>query len=155
MNSRRLAIVLVLIIAFSVTPTILLADTWNQATTITFDQPVKIPGQVLPAGTYWFILADSSSNRNIVQIFSADRSVLFATLFTVPSQRFEASGRTLLTLAESPYGEQQAILKWFYPGETIGHEFIYSRHEKEELSRNLHQNLVTEPAESPTTEDGR
>ena len=31
----------------------------NQATKLTFNQPVEIPGHVLPAGTYWFVVAGS------------------------------------------------------------------------------------------------
>jgi hypothetical protein len=130
------------------------ADTWNQETTITFSEPVEIPGQVLPAGTYWFVLADSTSNRNIVRIFSADKSLLYATLYTVPSERREPSDDTILTFADSPSGEHEAILTWFYPGQTTGHEFIYSKRENEELSRNVHQNVVTEPAEFSTYADG-
>jgi len=34
-------------------------DQSNQATELTFSEPVEIPGVVLPAGTYWFtIMAD-------------------------------------------------------------------------------------------------
>ena len=35
------------------------ADTWDQLTKVTFSGPVEIPGQVLPAGTYWLKLLDS------------------------------------------------------------------------------------------------
>ena len=34
------------------------ADEQNQFTTFTFNKPVEIPGQILPAGTYLFKLAD-------------------------------------------------------------------------------------------------
>jgi hypothetical protein len=50
------------------------ADEWNKRTVLTFSQPVEIPGRVLPAGTYTFMLADSMSDRHIVQIFNADGS---------------------------------------------------------------------------------
>ena len=33
------------------------ADTRDQLTKVTFSQPIEIPGQVLPAGTYWFEVA--------------------------------------------------------------------------------------------------
>ncbi len=32
------------------------ADESDQATKVTFDQPVQVPGRVLPAGTYGFVL---------------------------------------------------------------------------------------------------
>jgi hypothetical protein len=44
------------------------ADELDQASKITFSQPVQIPGHVLPAGTYWFVLADLASSRNVVHI---------------------------------------------------------------------------------------
>jgi len=42
------------------------ADGRNQKTVFSFTNPVEIPGQVLPAGTYVFKLLDSPSNRHIV-----------------------------------------------------------------------------------------
>ena len=69
------------------------ADEWDQMTKLNFSQPVEIPGAVLPAGTYWFVLADSQSDRDIIQIFSADWSTICATVFcTVPSPGKRSSG---------------------------------------------------------------
>ena len=51
------------------------ADDWNQKTIFTFSGPVEIPGQALTAGTYVFKLADSQTNRNIVQ--NGGAAVLF------------------------------------------------------------------------------
>ena len=88
---------------------------------------------MLPAGTYWFAVVDDDSFRNLVQVYSADWSVLYATLLTVPSDRNESSGETTLTFAERSYSKPQAILTWFYPGEETGHEFIYPKNEEKEL----------------------
>ena len=49
------------------------ADQWNKETKLTFSAPVQIPGQVLPAGSYVFKLADSQADRHIVQIFTEDQ----------------------------------------------------------------------------------
>ena len=110
------------------------ADEWNQETILTFSQPVEIPGQILPAGTYRFILFGSSSDRNIVQVFSSDWSKLYATLYTVPSERQEPTGETAIRFAERPSDQPEAITTWFYPGEITGHEFIYWGKEKSELA---------------------
>ena len=48
------------------------ADEDNELTILTFSQPVQVPGRILPAGTYEFVLANSQSNRDIVRIFNAD-----------------------------------------------------------------------------------
>ena len=49
------------------------ADAWNKKTILKFNQPVEVPGHVLTPGTYVFQLADSSADRNVVQIFSEDK----------------------------------------------------------------------------------
>ncbi len=66
------------------------ADEWNKATILTFSEPVEIPGRVLPAGTYQFKLFDSTSNRNIVQVFDGMECIC-----TRPSWRFQAIGPSL------------------------------------------------------------
>jgi hypothetical protein len=38
------------------------AGVYDRATKLTFNQPVQIPGRVLPAGTYWFLLANTPSS---------------------------------------------------------------------------------------------
>jgi hypothetical protein len=148
MHQRRLfAIALFLIMAFSISVPMMRADGSNQQTKLRFRKSVEIPGRTLPAGTYWFVLVDSNAFRNIVQIFSEDRSLLYATLYTVPSERPRASNETILTFAERPYSEPAAILTWFYPGATGGHEFIYPKTEERELSRDLHQEVVAQTGE--------
>ena len=65
----------------------------NESTKVTFSAPIQIPGQVLPAGTYLFQQADDNSDLNLVQIFNADRTVLYATLQTVSTERIGADRR--------------------------------------------------------------
>ena len=63
------------------------ADEHDKLTYFTFSGPVQIPGQTLAAGTYMFKLADSPSNRHIVQVFNKDGSKLYATILAIPDQR--------------------------------------------------------------------
>ena len=56
------------------------ADDWVQKTKLKFDQPIEIPGRVLPAGTYWFTLQDGQFDHNLVRIFSAEWSKVEATV---------------------------------------------------------------------------
>src|SRR6266550_9624566 len=60
------------------------ADEWDKKTIVTFSAPVEVPGKVLPAGTYVFKLLDSTSNRNIVQIYDKDEKRLLATMLAIP-----------------------------------------------------------------------
>jgi hypothetical protein len=104
------------------------ADESNKLTYITFSQAVAILGQVLPAGTYTFRLADSSSDRHIVQIFNRSGSQLIATIMAVPDYRLTPADDTVITFnnqGDRPAGTPPAIAHWFYPGDTDGQEFVY------------------------------
>jgi hypothetical protein len=122
------------------------ADESDQATKITFSQPVQIPGKVLPAGTYLFKLVNSDSDLNIVQIFNADRTVLYATLQTIPTDRPEPAGHTVVAFAEQGTGQPDALLKWFYPGRDTGNEFVYPQHQEKELAQDKQQTIVADQA---------
>lgn len=58
----------------------------TEQTKITIDTPKQIPDKVLPAGTYTLELADDET-PDIVRTFNADRTVVEATLNTVPAER--------------------------------------------------------------------
>ena len=123
------------------------ADESDQATKITFSQPIQIPGQILPAGTYSFKLLDSNSDPNVVEIFNSDQTHLYATLQTVATEREDPTGDTALTLAEQGAGRPDALLKWFYPGRETGHEFVYSEQQEKQLAQDTQQTIV---ANQPT-----
>ena len=118
------------------------ADESDQSTTINFSQPIQIPGQVLPAGAYLFKLEDSNSNQNIVQVFNADGTVLYATLQTIATERQEPTGHTMVALAEQGAGHPDALLKWFYPGRETGNEFVYPTQKEKELAQDKQQTIV-------------
>ena len=80
MNTRKAFITLGLLLAFVMMLPSARASERDQATEITFNQSVQIPGHVLPAGTYWFVVSEANTSRNIGEIFNSDRSMLFATV---------------------------------------------------------------------------
>jgi hypothetical protein len=110
------------------------ADESDQVTTFTFNQPVQILGQLLPAGTYVFKLANRDSVQEVVQIFNSDQTHLYATLETIPTDREEPTGHTVITLAVQGGGKPDVLLKWFYPGNLTGNEFLYSDHREKDLA---------------------
>jgi hypothetical protein len=120
------------------------ADENNESTRLTFSQPVQVPGRILPAGTYEFVLANSDSNRNIVQIFNEDGTELFATIQTIPTELATETDGTSITLAQGQDAQPAALVTWFYPGTETGHEFIYSKPVETELARDAKQTLVDE-----------
>jgi hypothetical protein len=120
------------------------ADEFDQTTTITFSEPIQIPGQVLPAGSYLFKLANSDSAQNIVQVFNADRTVLYATLQTIETERQEPTGHTVVALAEQGAGQPDVLLKWFYPGRETGNEFPYPKQKEKELTQDKQRTIVAD-----------
>jgi hypothetical protein len=118
------------------------ADEWDQATTMTFNEPIQIPGQVLPAGTYVLKLASRDSDLNTVQIFNSDRTVVYGTFQTIPTDRREPTGDTVIDLAKQGSGQPDALLKWFYPGDSTGHEFVYPKEKEKELSQDQQEAIV-------------
>jgi len=103
------------------------ADTWNKKTVVTFNQPVEIPGRVLPAGTYTFKLLDSPSDRHIVQIFNADGTQIIATILAINDYRLQPTGDTVMKFNERPGDSPEALRAWFYPGDNFGQEFVYPK----------------------------
>jgi hypothetical protein len=101
------------------------ADAWDKKTVVTFSDSVEIPGQVLPAGTYVFKLANSISDRHIVQIWTGDETQLLATLMTVPDYRLDPPDKTIFEFDERPGDSPMAIHSWFYPGDNMGQQFLY------------------------------
>jgi hypothetical protein len=143
MNTRKAISILGSLLAFTIILPVARADEYDQATKLTFSQSVQIPGRVLPAGTYWFVLADTSiANRNIIHIFNSDRSTLYATVSTITADRAQPSDHTAITFAERQSTQPSAIVTWFYPGRQSGHEFVYPKSEEQELAQGKHQTVM-------------
>lgn len=110
------------------------ADQWNKKTVMTFSQAVEIPGQILPAGTYTFVLLDSPSDRHIVQIFDADGSHIITTVLAINNYRLKPTGDTVVKFAERSGDSPEALKGWFYPGDNFGQEFVYPKQRAIELA---------------------
>jgi hypothetical protein len=123
------------------------ADPWNQKTVFTFSGPVEIPGQVLPAGTYVFKLADSQSSRNIVQVFNKAENHVFGTFLAIPDYRRQPSDKPIVKFEERASGSPQAIKAWFYPGRSYGHEFVYPKQKAVEIAQVNHTPVPAMPTE--------
>jgi hypothetical protein len=99
----------------------------NKKTVLTFSQPVEISGHVLPAGTYTFSLADSLTDRNIVEIYNADGTRFIALVMAIPNYRLKPTDQTVVKFREVPTGSPEAVRAWFYPGDSFGQEFVYPK----------------------------
>jgi hypothetical protein len=109
----------------------------RRLTLLTFNQPVQLPGTTLPAGTYRFEMADLSNAAHTVRVLSEDGQKVIGTFATISStlpQRDLKDQNTLVMFAERPAGQPQAAREWFYPGRSIGEEFIYPREQAQAIA---------------------
>ena len=111
------------------------ASETDQATRLTFSESVQVPGRVLPAGTYWFVADRNTSNPKVVRVFSEDRSTCYATLQTISAEHLAPADETVITFADRASMQPEAIVTWFYPGRTIGQEFVYSKKDRKEIEQ--------------------
>lgn len=129
----------------------------NQDTYFTFSQAVELPKTTLPAGTYFFQLMDSSSNRHIVKVMSQDKKELKATLMAIPFYSNDRPSdkpevRFMETPASASATPTNAVKIWFYPGNTTGHEFIYPRAQAMQIASRTGQSVLTTKTEAEDAE---
>lgn len=129
----------------------------NQDTFFTFSQAVELPKTTLPAGTYFFQLMDSDSNRHIVKVMSQDRKQLHATLLAIPyysndRPSDEPQVRSLEVPAANGQTATNAIKIWFYPGNSVGHEFIWPREKAMALARSTGDAVLTTKTDAEDSE---
>lgn len=104
------------------------ADEWNKKTILTVNEPIQVTDTVLNPGQYVLKLADSNSDRHIVQIFNSDQTHLINTVMAVPNYRLQPTGKSQFMFWETPPGTARALRAWFYPGDNYGQEFSYPSH---------------------------
>lgn len=132
----------------------------NQDTYFTFSQAVELPKTTLPAGTYFFQLMDSPGNRHVVKVMSQDRTKLHATLLAIPYYSTDRPSddpqvRFLEVPAADGVAASNAIKVWFYPGNTVGHEFIWPRDKAMALARATRQPVLTTKTDAEDSELSR
>jgi hypothetical protein len=135
MKARKaLNIIFATVVALGILAPATWASERDQATQLTFSQSVQIPGNiVLQPGTYWFTVADLPSNRNIVRVFDINWQPI-TTAIAATTEHPWRNDNTQLTFAQRSADQPSVLLKWYYPGRTVGHEFIYSGNEGRALS---------------------
>lgn len=130
------------------------AQTFDQRTYFTFSQPVALPGVTLPAGKYLFRVVDTTSSRRVVQVLDAEGRKSYAMLLSIPAQRHDAPPSPEVRFMETPSNAPSALKTWWYPGNTIGHEFIYPKSQALQLARDAGTSvLTTVNAANATTEE--
>jgi hypothetical protein len=99
------------------------ADEADKKTIVTVNEPIQVPGKVLPAGTYVFKILDMNE-RTLVAIYNADETHLVTMVHGIPDSRMETPDKPIIQL-EQREGQPEALKAWFYPGDNSGVEFVY------------------------------
>jgi LPXTG-motif cell wall-anchored protein len=128
----------------------------NQLTYFTFSAPFELPGgKTLPAGKYTFKILDSPSNRHIIHVMSEDQTEMHATLMAIPAQRMEPAEEPEVRFMEAEADTPPAIRTWWYPGRSIGHEFIYPKDHARRLAARQTEGVLTVADDAATEEQMR
>ena len=130
------------------------ADDYDKKTIIKINVATEVPGITLQPGTYVLKLLNSQSNRHIVEVMNERMDHLYALTFAVAAERLEPSGKTTLTFYEAAGDRPIALRKWFWPGDTIGQEFIYPKAQAARISA-LTKQKVTEGNLPTVAESGQ
>ena len=100
------------------------ADESDEKTIVTVNEPVQVPGKVLPAGTYVFKLLDPD-DRTVVAIYDDREMHLIALIRGIPDYQTKTPGKAVLQFEQRSPGQPEALKAWFYPGYNSGVEFVY------------------------------
>jgi hypothetical protein len=118
------------------------ADDWDKATRITLNQPIEIPGLVLPAGTYIVKIVDLAAERHVVRFTSEDGTKVFATLIGIPNFRLEPTEESAFIFREAEVAQPKALHAWFYPGHQYGIEFAYPERRAAQIAQAVEEPVV-------------
>jgi hypothetical protein len=155
MNTKKLwSVVFSIVVGCAVFLPLAQASEQDEKMELSFSQPVEIPGHVLPAGTYQFVLIGDLPNRDEMGVYSADGETLYATVSTIPAERLKPDDRVTVTFAKREPSNPEAVLKVFYPGSLTGHEFLYPKQAEKEISKDQQQLVVAPPMDKRQVQAG-
>lgn len=98
----------------------------DRATTVEFREVTRLPGITLQPGKYVFRLGAPSTKQNVVEIYSADGTKKIATALTVDYATPMTGSTTLVTFEKT---NPPVLRAWYFPGEAVGREFVYTEDE--------------------------
>jgi hypothetical protein len=93
---------------------------------LTFSGPVKLPGVVLPAGSYSFDVVDNPSTLDLVVVRDPSRRKMYYLGFTqIIPRPAGLPANTAVTFGEAAANTVPPISVWYPVGQSIGHQFLY------------------------------
>jgi hypothetical protein len=82
-----------------------------------------------------FRLADPDTSRKVIQVTNKQGTESFAMLHTMPSYRNNRVMDSEIRFLETPAGAPRAVSTWWYVGDSIGYQFIWSKEQLAALNR--------------------
>src|SRR5918994_4462181 len=143
----------VMLLTLSATPASSYGGPMDSRTDFTFNQPVELPGVTLPPGTYIFRFVDATTGRKVMQVQAKDASdKTYGMFLTISAERPKPSDDAELRFLETPAGAPAAVKTWWYPGNTIGREFIYPKSQARRIAQATNTTVLTTHAEYVTAD---
>jgi hypothetical protein len=121
------------------------SNDFDQAVRVTFTSPVEIPNNgTLPPGTYWLEKVDRgmSTVQNVMEISNARHTRVVATAMLQPIERQKVTGHPFVGVASDPNGAPVALTGWYYPGNAIGYELVYSHQQRNQIREQTDSGVV-------------
>jgi hypothetical protein len=124
----------------------------DSRTEFTFSAPVELPGTTVPPGTYVFRFADATTSRSVMQVLDKASNKTYGLFLTISAQRPKPSDDAELRFLETPSGKPAAVKTWWYPGNSIGREFIYPKSQARRLAMATNTTVLTTKQETVSPE---
>ena len=121
----------------------------DDRTEFTFNSPVEMPGVTLPPGTYVFHFVDTNQKK-VMQVADKSSNKNYGMFLTINAIRPKASDDAELRFLETPAGKPAAVKTWWYPGNTIGREFIYPKSQARRLAAATNTNVLASKSDAET-----
>ena len=153
MRSNVIAALLGLSLAATLMPSTAQAQPADKLTYFTFSGPVALPGITLPAGRYAFRIVDTTTSRKVIQVLSDNEKKPYVMANTIPDTRRDPAKDATVSFYETPAGTPAAVKSWWYPGESIGYQFIYPRAQARQIAQNTHKAVLTTKTASTKAEE--
>jgi hypothetical protein len=149
-KSKRVAMTaaaLVLTLVFAV-PSLIRAGESDLRTEFSMNHNFTVPGEVLNANTKYVIMVGDAHTgmRRVVRIFNEDESKLITTFLAINDENIEPADETTFTFVETAPGYPKVVRSWFYPGRSIGMEFVYPKDQAMEIAQHSTEGLLATTA---------
>ena len=98
----------------------------NREMALTFSSDVRVPGQVLPAGSYIFRIENPMTTSTYVRVTTGDRQESFGYFIVRRERMANRVEDATVRFHEASAGHPPAIRDWWYPGHKMGFAPVYS-----------------------------